>query len=118
MKGVVAVSKSEFKKRPAVSFEGNVNGRLVSGLLARVDGRYFAYQNLCKHIPINLDCGDGNILNEEGTAFQCHMHGAVYEFETGECSAGPCVGARLNAFKTIDDGTRVIIELPEVPEDV
>ncbi|MBI1862090.1 MAG: Rieske 2Fe-2S domain-containing protein [Deltaproteobacteria bacterium] len=116
MKCAVAIPKSEFINKAAVTFEGDVGGRLVQGVVAFAGGRYFAYQNLCKHVPINLDCGDGNVLNEEGTRFQCHMHGAIYEFETGECTAGPCVGAQLNTFTVIDDGSRIVVELPENPE--
>ena len=59
------------------------------------DGQVRCYQNVCRHIPITLDYGDGRFFNSEGTHLVCQTHGATYEPLTGQCIAGPCVGAFL-----------------------
>ncbi len=118
MSGLVPVPKKALNAKPAFPFEARLRGKILYGIVTRVGNRYFAFQNLCKHLPVTLDAGDGNVSSEDHQHLQCHMHGAMYELESGECIAGPCVGARLNRLKTREDGSRILVELPAVIEDV
>lgn len=112
----VTITKKSFSSRPAVTFEAKVGGRIVRGIVAKVGDKYFAYQNLCKHVPVTLDCADGEVTTIDGTQIQCQMHGAIYEMATGECTIGPCVGSRLNRFELFEERDRLVIVLPESPE--
>ena len=61
----VPISKRAFGRASVVPFEAKANGKTVNGLVTRVGGRYFAFQNLCKHIPVTLDAVDGNVTTED-----------------------------------------------------
>lgn len=104
--------------RSARSFEARIAGRVLNGIVTRAGDRFFAYQNLCKHVPVTLDAGDGDVMTQDGSRLQCHMHGAIYELETGECTAGPCVGAKLNSLNLVVERDRILIIPPEVIADV
>ena len=38
------------------------NGRPAEGFLARFQGRLVAYENVCRHLPVNLDFNKGSSL--------------------------------------------------------
>jgi nitrite reductase/ring-hydroxylating ferredoxin subunit len=65
------------------------------GFLACVEGQVVCYENVCRHIPITLDYGDGRFFTPDGKFFICQTHGATYEPLTGKCVAGPCPGTFL-----------------------
>jgi nitrite reductase/ring-hydroxylating ferredoxin subunit len=113
MAASVAVSKKNFPDQSAKGFKTKVKGRIFHGLVVRKGGKFFAYQNLCRHLPITLDLDDERFFNFEKTHLQCHMHGAMYEIETGHCIAGPCVGANLIPLEIVEEDSRLIIKLPE-----
>ncbi len=63
-----------------------------------------AYRNSCPHVGIGLDYGDGSCLHDESTLV-CSLHGALFEADTGYCTAGPCSGQSLKRVPiTIRDG--------------
>ncbi len=61
----------------------------------RFRGRVYAYLNTCRHQLLPLDFGDAHYFDDAYDALVCCHHGARYRPETGECFAGPCVGAAL-----------------------
>lgn len=63
--------------------------------LAWHDGKVVAYENLCRHLPLSLDYGDGQFFTPDRRHFVCQTHGAIYEPSSGLCIAGPCAGASL-----------------------
>lgn len=80
-------------------------GRNVRGFVARFDGKLVGYENVCRHLPLSLDGGDGEIFSRDGRHFFCQSHGALYEPATGLCVRGPCEGARLKKLKfAVHDG--------------
>jgi nitrite reductase/ring-hydroxylating ferredoxin subunit len=85
----------ELQERKTLTFTYHDEGIRREGLLAYFEGRVVCYQNICRHIPLALDSGDGRFFNAEGTHFICQTHGATYEPLSGQCVAGPCVGASL-----------------------
>ena len=67
-----------------------------SALVGYVDGVPKAYANLCRHLAIALDYGDGDVSDEGDHEFvRCRRHGAVFAARDGMCVAGPCLGLAL-----------------------
>ena len=75
------------------------DGVRVDAFVANFQGEIVAYENLCRHLPITLDYGDGEFFSNDGSLFVCQTHGAFYEPKTGLCVAGPCTGASLIPLK-------------------
>jgi nitrite reductase/ring-hydroxylating ferredoxin subunit len=71
------------------------HGLAQEAFVVRFRGTPRAYMNVCRHQSLPLDFGDGRFLDDEADALVCVHHGARYAPDTGECVAGPCVGARL-----------------------
>ena len=55
------------------------------------------YVNACPHIHVPLDWAPDRFLSSDASRIICSTHGAEFEIETGLCTAGPCVGERLQA---------------------
>ena len=111
---VVVVSKKKLAGAEPASyaFETKIRGKIVKGLVVKKNGRYFAYHNLCKHLPVTLDLNDGAFFTHDKSHLQCHMHGAMYEVETGFCVAGPCQGARLSTLIIAEEENQLVITFP------
>lgn len=69
--------------------------RPESVILMRTEAGFRAYYNRCRHLPISLDWGDGDVLDESGRLFLCRNHGALFRVTDGLCTAGPCRGEKL-----------------------
>lgn len=52
-------------------------------------GRFHAYVNRCRHVPMAMDWVDNQFFAERGRYLMCQTHNAYYEPDTGECIAGP-----------------------------
>lgn len=59
------------------------------------DGSFFAYQNLCPHLQVELEFLENQFLDREQEYIECSTHGALFLVETGECVSGPCQGQKL-----------------------
>ncbi len=71
-------------------------GRPIQALLLRDEsGAVVAYRNLCRHLPVPLDGGTGELLSEDGMHLVCGTHGATYRLNDGYCVDGPCEGMAL-----------------------
>jgi nitrite reductase/ring-hydroxylating ferredoxin subunit len=84
-----------------------------TGLFAvRRGDEVFAYVNSCPHVGTPLDWLPDRFLTSDNTRIICATHGAEFRIEDGVCTAGPCLGARLE---------QVMIEIKDgdlyVPED-
>ncbi len=110
---VIKIPRKKLPKNETRSFEGRVRGKIIQGLVYRKEDVFYVYQNLCKHLPITLDIGDSNFFNHDNSSLQCHMHGALYEPESGLCTAGPCEGSRLNPIPYTMDEAHLIIQIPD-----
>lgn len=110
---VVKIPVKKIPNNETRSFEVRVRGKIVQGLVYRKESVFYVYQNFCMHLPITLDIGDSNFLNHDKTHLQCHMHGALYEPDTGLCTAGPCEGARLKEIPYKMNEDTLIISVPD-----
>ena len=112
-RSLVALSKKNLKEGAIRSFETSVRGHLFRGFVVHKAGKFYGYQNLCRHLAVTLDAGRGDFLTHDKRHLQCHLHGATYEIETGRCIGGPCEGAYLVALECIEEEKRIIVLLPE-----
>jgi nitrite reductase/ring-hydroxylating ferredoxin subunit len=103
----------DLQQRQTIRFVYRDEGIQREGFLAWFQGRVVAYENVCRHVPISLDYGDGRFFNPERTHFVCQTHGATYEPVTGECIAGPCVGAFLKGLQVEVSGDEIWFEEPD-----
>jgi len=115
---MVRIPKKKFEELSAKPFSVKIKGKVVNGFVTKKNGRFYAYLNLCKHLPVTLDLKDGNFFTFDKAHLQCHMHGAMYEIETGFCVAGPCQGARLDALELKEDENNLLITVPESAAEI
>lgn len=99
---------------PPYHFEDDEVGKVVvrSALVARKGGRIYAYANVCRHIPLTLDLGDGEVGAADRQAFLCHHHGARYRIEDGKCLYGPCDGASLFPLPHVEEAGELVLLVP------
>jgi len=117
----VVVSKKKLVSDPSTAdFSVKIKGKIIKGFVVRKGPGFYAYQNLCKHLPVTLDLNDNSFFNHDKTLLQCQMHGALYEMESGLCVGGPCEGARLRPLPLQEADNQLIITFPEevVAEEV
>jgi nitrite reductase/ring-hydroxylating ferredoxin subunit len=94
----------------SVGFAGQ-SGSFVGLFAIRRGSQVFAYVNSCPHIGLSLDWAPGNFLSTDRSRIVCANHGAEFVIETGVCTAGPCLGARLEGIMIcIKDG---VLHVPE-----
>jgi nitrite reductase/ring-hydroxylating ferredoxin subunit len=117
----VVVAKKKLSSDPSTTdFSVKIKGKIIKGFVVRRGSGFYAYQNLCKHLPVTLDLNDNSFFNHDKTLLQCQMHGALYEMESGLCVGGPCEGARLRSLPLQETDSQLIITFPEevVAEEV
>ena len=101
---------------PGFRIEDDRLGRVMirSAVVARKDGRVYAYANICRHVPLTLDLGDGDVSSADRQVFLCHHHGARYRIEDGKCLYGPCDGASLFPLQTEELDGELILLVPDL----
>lgn len=85
----------------------------VDAFLVNDGGRFHAYVNRCRHMPTPLDFIRDQFLSEDRRYLMCYTHGALYEFGTGQCVAGPCKGESLYRLPVKVDEGKVLVGCPE-----
>jgi nitrite reductase/ring-hydroxylating ferredoxin subunit len=99
----VTVGKAdEVAEGAAKAFD--VNGLEIA--VARVDGRLFAFSDICTHRACNLAMG-GEI---DGTTIQCECHGSIFEMTDGSVVQGPAEEP-VDTFAVSDEGGDLRIEV-------
>jgi nitrite reductase/ring-hydroxylating ferredoxin subunit len=85
----------------------------VDGLLVNDRGHYHAYVNRCRHMPTPLDFVRHEFLSEDRKHLMCYTHGALYDFASGLCIAGPCRGESLHRLPVRVDRGEVLVGCPQ-----
>ena len=85
----------------------------VDGFLLNDNGSFHAYVNRCRHMTTPLDFIRDQFLSEDRRHLMCYTHGALYEFATGLCIAGPCKGESLYRLPVRVDRGEVLVGCPE-----
>jgi nitrite reductase/ring-hydroxylating ferredoxin subunit len=65
------------------------------GFIVRWEGQVYAYANSCAHLGHPLNMEPDKFFTADRRLLLCGSHGALFEPDTGICTAGPCAGARL-----------------------
>lgn len=82
----------EIPEREARSYDLE-NGDTI--FITQRDGCFYAYQNLCPHLQVELEFLENQFLDRDQAYIECSTHGALFTVETGECISGPCQGQAL-----------------------
>lgn len=76
------------------------------------DGGLHAYINRCPHVGTPLDLWPNDFLAEDGRTIVCSTHGALFEPDTGRCTAGPCTGDALTSLPVRREDETFIVSCP------
>lgn len=66
-----------------------------AGFVVRQGDAVYAYQNFCAHVGHPLNWAPDEFLTKDRKHIICASHGAMYEIDSGLCTAGPCMGKSL-----------------------
>lgn len=80
---------SELKPSESRKFLLPIRGADEECFLINYEGRFHAYVNRCRHVPIAMDWVDNQFFAEQGRYLMCQTHNAYYQPDSGECVAGP-----------------------------
>lgn len=86
-----------------IRIEVSYRGSPSSVVVLKHREKYFAYQNMCVHMPRELDCENNTIFDDKGQLLRCSMHGIVYDPMTGESLSTMCNGEKLTSVRVIED---------------
>jgi nitrite reductase/ring-hydroxylating ferredoxin subunit len=73
----------------------------------RKDNEVYAYWNNCPHLGIPLNWMPEKFLDLDGSLIQCSSHGALFQIDSGECIAGPCIGDHLKPVEVRVKGDKI-----------
>jgi len=79
-------------------------------------GNWHAYVNNCPHANWPLNIQPDVFFDSENQFLQCSNHMALFDIETGECKAGPCVGDRLTKVALEVKNSQIFAVLPPVKD--
>ena len=85
----------------------------------RKDNEVHAYWNNCPHLGIPLNWMPERFHDLDGALIQCSSHGALFQIDSGECIAGPCIGDHLKPVKVRVADNKIYVaanqSMPEAP---
>lgn len=88
--------------------EGKAKNFYIKGkkiAVAKVDGKYFAFDDTCTHAECSLSAG---FLDDQ--AITCYCHGAQFDIEKGDVLAPPAT-VPLKTYQTKVEGDDVLVSL-------
>ncbi len=110
---ITVARADELEDGRSVKFTFAVAGEHREGFVIRHEGRFYAYRNECRHIPMTMDWVENRFLSTDGCHIQCATHGALYEIDTGECVAGPPAGQSLHRLEVCIVDGEIIVTVPD-----
>lgn len=86
------------------------SGEEDEAILTKLDGEITGWLNRCMHFRhIRLDKGSG--APKRNGELVCTNHGALFEYDTGLCTHGPCKGAHLDPVEIeVRDGAVYLVD--------
>lgn len=106
-------TRSEIPERGSKKFTFERDGVTEEGFLIRYKGRFFAYRNLCSHIPLKMDQDTGIFFSPSGGNLVCKNHGAMFDPLTGKCILGPPKGKYLKWLSIAVTGETIFLILKD-----
>ncbi|MDM3869775.1 Rieske (2Fe-2S) protein [Porticoccus sp. W117] len=98
-------------------FEGK-EGEVVSIFAVRQGELVRAYVNRCPHAGARLNGAPDDFLSNDGSLILCSHHGAVFNLDSGVCTAGPCVNYGLQQVPVIVENGAIVTADSSVLNDV
>jgi nitrite reductase/ring-hydroxylating ferredoxin subunit len=80
---------------------------MFSGFVVRKGALVVGYVDSCPHAGWPLAAQPDRYLTRDGERLFCAGHGALFRIEDGACTAGPCVGERLQPWPVVVVGAMV-----------
>ncbi len=96
------------------SFQLELGELEVAGFVLNWQGQFYAYQNRCPHLGVNMDWAPNQFFDAEHRFIQCTMHGALFEPNNGFCIRGPCLGLSLTALGIVILDQIIYLDLDNV----
>ena len=93
------------------AFEIQQGRQTISLFVVHKDGIFRAYVNSCPHTGANLDWQEDQFLDLDNMFIQCSTHDALFEIDSGECVAGPCIGDSLQRIDLVIEDGRISAKL-------
>ena len=87
------------KDRESRGFEILFDGKTIQFFVVRINDTVFGYTNECPHIGTPLNWKNTTFLTQDGSKIICATHGALFRIDDGACTAGPCLGQKLNRIE-------------------
>ena len=106
-------STGDFKGTNPIKF---ACGPRKEGFVVLWNNRFFGYENVCRHVALPLDYGEGEFFSPDGKLLLCRNHGALYDPPTGLCVSGPCQGSSLRRLPVSVEGGEVWVEVEDKSE--
>lgn len=91
----------------ARSFVLQIGDAFFHGFVVRKDDQVAGWVDRCPHQGFPLALELDRYLTPDGSLILCGWHGAVFEPLTGQCTGGPCAGARLTPWPVAVSGGMV-----------
>ena len=108
----IEIDKKVFKGDGSTTkFEYQTEAAIQSGFVVLFEGKYHAYLNQCKHMPIELDYKPNEFMDDQKQWIVCSTHGAIYHPVSGECISGPCRGEILEKLNVTESNDVLWIEI-------
>jgi nitrite reductase/ring-hydroxylating ferredoxin subunit len=111
---IICKSEALVEKGKGVRFSLPELGEGLSAFVVRFQNKPYAYINQCAHLPIELDCNEGEFFTKEQDFLICATHGAHYEPQSGLCILGPCQGKRLRPIEVNEHNGVISITLDKI----
>ena len=74
------------------------------------DGNIHLYRNVCPHRGTALNWLPDSFMDADGRLLQCHTHDARFVPDTGQCVAGPCLGAQLTRIEFVIENGQLCVD--------
>src|SRR3989442_9315416 len=94
------------------TFRLECGGRPVRGVVVNFHGGHHPSLNLCAHDRKPPHPWPHAFFSPDGQALVCSTHGAIFEPDTGFCTAGPCAGDRLTRLPLRVEDASLVVTCP------
>ena len=94
----------------ARGFDPDGSGADTVILVRRADSLH-AFVNVCPHQGAALEYRKDGFLTRDGRQLMCHAHGALFDPQTGRCTAGAGLGQSLQMLRCWQQDDSVFVEI-------